>query len=58
MCLHVKEKKGVVLKELCLLQEVIEKLEMSVVSDCLECIRMGRGNRYVSPDFGVLLRIA
>lgn len=50
MCMHVKEEqvKGVVLKELHLLQKVIEKIEMSVVSNCLECIRMGRGNRYVS----------
>lgn len=29
---------------------------MSIVSNCLECIRMGKGNRYVSPDFlGLLL---
>lgn len=50
MCMHVKEEqvKGVVLKELHLLQKVIEKIEMSVVSNCLECIRTGRGNRYVS----------
>lgn len=50
MCMHVKEEKvkGVALKELCLLQKVIEKTEMSVVSNCLECFRMGRGNRYVS----------
>ncbi|XP_044056935.1 G-protein-signaling modulator 2-like isoform X2 [Siniperca chuatsi] len=50
MCMHVKEERvnGVVLKELCLLQKVIEKLEMSVVSNCLECIRMGRGNRMES----------
>lgn len=49
MCMHVKEEKVkvVVLKELRLLQKLIE-LEMSVVSNCLECIRMGRGNRYVS----------
>lgn len=47
MCMHVKKEeiKGVVLTELCLLQKVIEKLEMSIVSNCLECIRMGRGNR-------------
>lgn len=51
MCMHVKEEnvECVVRKELRLLQKVIEKLEMSVVSNCLECIRMGRGNRYVSP---------
>lgn len=50
MCMHVKKEeiKGVVLKELRLLQKVIEKLEMSVVSNCLDCIRMGRGSRYVS----------
>lgn len=50
MCMHVnKEKvKGVVLKELGLLQKVIKKLGMSVVSNCLECIRMRRGDRYVS----------
>lgn len=50
MCMHMKKEKvkGVVLKELCLLQKVIKKLEMSVVSNCLQCIRMGRGNRYVS----------
>lgn len=50
MCMHMKEQKveGVVLIELGLLQKVIEKLEMSIVSNCLECIRMGRGNRYVT----------
>ncbi|XP_071342534.1 G-protein-signaling modulator 2-like isoform X2 [Trachinotus anak] len=47
MCIHMKEDevKEVKLKELCLPQ--IEKLEMSVVSNCLECIRM-RGNRMES----------
>ncbi|GLD49638.1 G-protein-signaling modulator 2-like isoform X1 [Lates japonicus] len=34
------------LNELCLPQ--IEKLEMSIVSDCLECIRKRRGNRMES----------
>lgn len=53
MCLHVKENEVVVLNELRLLQRVIEELEMSVVSNCLECIRMGRGSRYVRPDYGV-----
>lgn len=50
MCMHVQEEKvkGVVLKGPGLLQKVTEKLEMSVVSNCLDCIRMGRGNRYVS----------
>lgn len=50
MCMHVKEEKvnSVVLKELRLLQNVIEEIEMSVVSSCLECIRMGRDNRYAS----------
>ncbi|XP_070817286.1 G-protein-signaling modulator 2-like isoform X1 [Chaetodon trifascialis] len=50
MCMHMKEEnvKGVVLEELRLLQKVIEKLEMSVVSNCLECIRRGRGNRMES----------
>lgn len=59
MCVHVKEGKvkGVALKELCLLQRVTEKLEMSVVSNCLKCIRMGRGNRYVSLGIGMSLHI-
>ena len=35
--------KDVKLKELCLLPT--EKFEMSVVSNCLECIRVGSGNR-------------
>lgn len=50
MCMHVKERKvkGAVSKELCLLQKVIVLTEMSVVSNCLECIRMGRDSRYVS----------
>ncbi|XP_051233930.1 G-protein-signaling modulator 2 isoform X2 [Dicentrarchus labrax] len=50
MCMHVKEEKvkGVVLTERCLLQKVIKKLEMSVVSDCLQCIRMGKGKRMES----------
>nr|XP_057929500.1 G-protein-signaling modulator 2-like isoform X2 [Doryrhamphus excisus] len=50
MCMHMKEvkAKGVVLKKLYLLQRVIKKLEMSVVSDCLKCIRMGRSNRMES----------
>ena len=50
MCMYRKEEraKGVLQRERCLLQRAIEKLEMSVVSACLECIRMGRGNRYVS----------
>ncbi|XP_044216916.1 G-protein-signaling modulator 2-like isoform X2 [Thunnus albacares] len=50
MCIHVEEEKikGVAPKELSLLQKVIEKLEMSVVSNCLECIRMGRGKRMES----------
>lgn len=57
MCMHVKEEKEKdnVLKELGLLQKVIKKLEMSVVSNCLECIRMGKGNRYVSMAIGRLL---
>ncbi|KAM6921027.1 G-protein-signaling modulator 2-like [Xenentodon cancila] len=50
MCMYMKEEreKGVIQKEWCLLQRVIEKLEMSVASACLECIRMGRGNRMES----------
>lgn len=49
MCIHTEgdEVKEVKLKELCF-QTQIEKLEMSLVSDCLECIRMGKGSRYVS----------
>lgn len=48
MCVHTEghEVKEVELKELCF-QIQIEKLEMSVVSNCLECIRMGKGSRYV-----------
>lgn len=51
MCMHVKggKVKGVEWKELRSLQRAVEKIEMSVVSDCLECIRMGRDSRYVSP---------
>lgn len=50
MCMLMKEVhvKGAALTERCLLQRAIEKLEMSVVSNCLKCIRMGRGDRYVS----------
>lgn len=50
MCMHVnKEKvKDLVFKELGLLQKVIKKVEMSVVSNCVECIRMRSGDRYVS----------
>lgn len=59
MCMHVQEEKvkGVVLKEPSLLQKVIEKLEMSVVSNCLDCIRMGRGNRYVRPGISMSLHV-
>nr|XP_061831642.1 G-protein-signaling modulator 2-like isoform X1 [Nerophis lumbriciformis] len=48
--MHKKElkAKGVVLEKLDLLQRVIEKLEMSILSDCLKCIRMGRSNRMES----------
>lgn len=51
MCMHVKGGKvtGVERKELRLLRRTVEKIEMSVVSNCLECIRMGRDSRYVSP---------
>ncbi|XP_026002510.1 G-protein-signaling modulator 2-like isoform X1 [Astatotilapia calliptera] len=50
MCMHAKVEKikGAVLNELGLLLRVIEKLEMSVVSTCLECIRRGRGDRMES----------
>ncbi|KAL6108294.1 uncharacterized protein ACO6RY_18862 [Pungitius sinensis] len=51
MCVHVGEDKVncVALRELCSLEVVIGNREMSVVSNCLRCIRMGRGNRYVGP---------
>lgn len=57
MCMHAKVEKikGAVLNELGLLLRVIEKLEMSVVSTCLECIRRGRGDRYVSQGVGLSL---
>lgn len=50
MCMHVKEGKvkGAVPKELRLLRKAIVLTEMSVVSNCLDCIRMGRDSRYVS----------
>ncbi|CAJ1061094.1 G-protein-signaling modulator 2-like isoform X2 [Xyrichtys novacula] len=50
MFMYMKEERvmRVVLRELFLLQRVIEKLEMSVVSNCLQCIRMGRGSRMES----------
>lgn len=50
MCMHVKggKVKGVERKELRLLRRAVEAIEMSVVSNCLECIRMGRGGRYVT----------
>lgn len=41
MCMHMKED---TVKRL---RKVFKKLEMSFVSKCLECIRMGRDNRYV-----------
>lgn len=50
MCFHTnagQKAKDVELRELRLLH--VEKFEMSVVSNCLDCIRMGKGNRYVSP---------
>lgn len=52
MCMHVKEGKvkGAVPKELRLLRKAILLTEMSVMSNCLECIRMGRDSRYVSPQ--------
>lgn len=48
MCMHVKERKvkGAVPKELRLLRKAIFLSEMS---NCLECIRMGRDSRYVDP---------
>lgn len=51
MCMHVKggKVKGVERKELRSLQKAVEKIEMSVVSNCLECVRLGRDSRYVSP---------
>lgn len=57
MCMHAKVEKikGAVLNELGLLLRVIEKLEMSVVSTCLECIRRGRSDRYVSQGIGLSL---
>lgn len=51
MCMHVKEGKvkGAVPQELRLLRKaIVLAAEMSVVSNCLECIRMGRDGRYVS----------
>ncbi|XP_035503413.1 G-protein-signaling modulator 2-like isoform X1 [Scophthalmus maximus] len=46
MCFHTnagQKAKDVELRELRLLH--VEKFEMSVVSNCLDCIRMGKGNR-------------
>uniref|UniRef100_A0A3Q2CY10 G-protein-signaling modulator 2-like n=1 Tax=Cyprinodon variegatus TaxID=28743 RepID=A0A3Q2CY10_CYPVA len=50
MCIYKQEKKvkAVMKKERHLLLKVIEKLEMSVVSTCLECISMRRGDRMES----------
>lgn len=48
MCMCKKEKGKVVMKKgQHLLHKVVKKLEMSVVSTCLECISMRRGNGYV-----------
>lgn len=51
MCMHVKEGKvkGAVTKELRLLRKAILLTEMSIASNCLQCIRMGGDSRYVSP---------
>ncbi|KAM3619091.1 uncharacterized protein V6R79_002746 [Siganus canaliculatus] len=47
MCLHTREKKRKG-SELRLLRKLIGKLEMSIVSDCLDCIRTGRSSRMES----------
>lgn len=48
--MHVKVKKFKRLKELRLLQKVVQKADMSLVSSCLKCVRMGRDDRYVNSN--------
>lgn len=48
MCMYMKEEKSVLQKRQRLLQRVLETLAMSVVSAFIECIRRGKGNRFVS----------
>lgn len=49
MCIHTKVKKYKRhAKELRLLQKVIRKADMSLLSSCLECVRTGTDSRYVT----------
>lgn len=49
MCTHAKVKKFKrQAKELRLLQKVIQKADMSLLSNCLQCVRTGADSRYVT----------
>lgn len=48
MCVHVEVKASKRLKEPRLLQKVIHKAEMALMSNCLKCVRKGRRSRYVT----------
>lgn len=53
MCMHVKREKfeGV---ELRLLRKVVVRSQISVMSNCLDCIKMARDNRYVINRYKLL----
>lgn len=48
MCVHVEVRTFERLEELRLLQKVIHKAGMALMSNCLECVRKGRCARYVA----------
>ncbi|TWW58241.1 G-protein-signaling modulator 2 [Takifugu flavidus] len=48
MCMHVEVKAFKRLEELRLLQKVIHKAEMALMSNCLKCVRKGRCSRMES----------
>lgn len=49
MCTHANVKKFKrQAKELRLLQKVIQKADMSLLSNCLQCVRTGADSRYVT----------
>lgn len=56
MCMHVKREtfEGVVLKGLRLLRKVVVKSQISDMSNCLDCIKMARDNRYVINRYKLL----
>lgn len=55
--MHVKREKfkGVVPKELRRLRKVVVKTQISVMSNCLDCIKTARDNRYVINRYKLLI---